>query len=134
MVNSGGQVFSCLVACSGDQICGVSAPNPADLAQQQILPKPVTHGLFACPVFLHWAAASLPPAPLDPDSSVASLIREMSLPETRAMQHAVFCDAALWAMDRLRHGSCEHPLALMRARLKELVLRHLACRIAVPLS
>lgn len=43
-------------------------------------------------------------------NSVASLIRALMPDGPHAAQHAMCCDVTLWAVDRLRHGTREHPL------------------------
>lgn len=71
---------------------------------------------MGCLVVVHWAAAGLPLISTNPENSVASLIRALMPDGPRATQHAICCDAIFRAVDHLRHGSREHPLALFRAR------------------
>lgn len=87
--------------------------------------------LTVCLVVTQWVAASLPLVRIVPANSVASLIHALLTLGPRAMQHAVYCDLSPWAIDRLRHGRREHPFALLRARPRELVLRHAFCHDTV---
>lgn len=49
----------------------------------------------------------------------------------RSVKAALYMDAALWSLDKLRHGSGYSALSLMIARDKELRRRHAAVREAV---
>lgn len=71
--------------------------------------------ICACLVAVHWAATALLLVLTNPGNSVATLIRALLPPGRRAVQHALFCDVCLWATNKIRHGSLEHPLALLSA-------------------
>lgn len=103
----------------------------------------VSH-LLGYPVALHWASVHIPLLRVNPASSVASLVRDLSLLGHRPAQHAMFCDitqylcrgntivAALGCGARPSQALVPAPLHVpLRSRFKELVLRHSVCRVAV---
>lgn len=68
---------------------------------------------------------------LNPTNSVAALMGALLPPGPRSMRQAIYCDICLWTADKLRHRSREHPMPLMSAMLKELVLGLASCRNVV---
>lgn len=88
--------------------------------------------LLRCSFFRLWLDLHLYCAALSSATSVAQLIRCLAPPAPRCMRAAMSMDIALWASDRIRHGSKATPCDLFSARLNELALRHLVCRSALP--
>lgn len=58
-------------------------------------------------------------------------MRNLAMPAPLCMRTAIVVDVALRAADKIRHDSRSEPRALFAVRLKQLVLRHAACRAAV---
>lgn len=82
-------------------------------------------------IFRTWADLHLYSNACSAASSVGALLRCLAAPASTCMWAAMTVDVALWASDRVRHGSRHRPRALFAAILKELSMRHTECRRAI---